>query len=192
MFAPRTSQPSREVTCATVVTFRPDSGLPDRLSQVLRHAHQMVIVDNGSGSEFTAILESAQRAGAAKLISNPENRGVAAALNQGIELALKHGCTWAMLFDQDSTALPELLHAAQRAYEGFPIPSRVAVIGADHDHPFHFKKRLCFPRESAYREMRTVITSGSLIDLSICKNIGGFREDLFIDSVDDEVLHAGA
>src|SRR5205823_9651810 len=68
----------------------------------------------------------------------------------------------------------------------FPSPNRIAVIGADHDHPFHFKKRQRFPSEGAYREMRTVITSGSLINLSIYKELGRFRDDLFIDSVDDE------
>ncbi len=33
---------------------------------------------------------------------------------------------------------------------------------------------------------RTVITSGTLMSLELFKNIGGFREDYFIDSIDHE------
>jgi rhamnosyltransferase len=179
-------RPSRNLICAIAITFRPDDGLSARLGRAGAHASQIVIVDNGSGAEFTAVLDNAQRSVTALLVSNPDNRGVAAALNQGVEFALKNEFQWALLFDQDSTALPELLRAAQNAYDEFPEPNRIAVIGADHDHPFHFKKRQRFPGDSGYREMKTVITSGSLINLSIYQKLGSFRDDLFIDSVDDE------
>ena len=99
---------------------------------------------------------------------------------------MNRGFAWALLLDQDSIVLPELLMGAQAAYREFPEPDKIAVIGADHDHPFHYKKRRRFPNAGAFREMRTVITSGSFVRLDILKQIGGFQEDLFIDSVDDE------
>ena len=180
------SEPSRELICATVVAFRPDNQLPDRLSRVVPYARQIVIVDNGSGPEFTAVLENARRSAEAMLISNPQNRGVAAALNQGVEFALSRGFEWALLLDQDSCVLPALLESAQKAYNEFSDPTQLAVIGTDYDHQFQYKKRRRYPTSGAYREVRTVITSGSLISLPVFERIGGFRDELFIDSVDDE------
>src|SRR5256885_13917499 len=180
------SEPTRETTCAVIVTFRPDQELSDRLNRVPAHARTIVIVDNGSGPDIAATIEKACQSSGAVLISNPENRGQAAALNQGVELALNRGFEWALLLDQDSIVLPELLSGAQAAYREFPKPEKLAVIGADHDHPFHYKKRRRFPNAGAYREMRTVITSGSFVQLQIFRQIGGFKAELFIDSVDDE------
>jgi rhamnosyltransferase len=180
------NEPKLSNTCAVVVTFRPDQALPDHLSRVAAHAPGIVMIDNGSGAKFTATLENARQRSGAMLISNPENRGQAAALNQGIDFALSRGFEWALLLDQDSGVLPQLLTGAQAAYREFPDPDKLAVIGADHDHPFHYKKRKRFPNAGAYREMRTVITSGSFVRLDIFRQIGGFQEDLFIDSVDDE------
>src|SRR5438105_13870382 len=110
------TKPSREVTCAIVVTFRPDRDFSERLAEITPHAHEIVIVDNGSGAEFLPILENARRVTTAVLISNGENRGQAAALNQGVEFALSRSFGWALLLDQDSRILPELLKGAQNAY----------------------------------------------------------------------------
>ena len=178
--------PDQQNTAAVIVTFRPDHQLAHRISRVAAHAREIVMIDNGSDADFTATLENARRNSGAMLISNPENRGQAAALNQGVDYAVNHGFEWALLLDQDSAVLPQLLPGAQAAYAEYPHPEKVAVIGADHDHPFHFKKRRKFPNAGAYREMRTVITSGSFVRLKILRQIGGFQEDLFIDSVDDE------
>ena len=44
----------------------------------------------------------------------------------------------------------------------------------------------CAEKGSVYRERKTLITSGTLAPLSLFQNIGLFREDYFIDSVDHE------
>src|SRR2546423_9088800 len=92
--------PDRSNTCGVVITYRPDDGLGERLNHLRAHSREIVVVDNGSGAEFTAILENARRSAEAMLISNPQNRGVAAALNQGVEVALSRGFEWALLLDQ--------------------------------------------------------------------------------------------
>jgi rhamnosyltransferase len=181
-----TTRPRREATCVIVVAFGPDVRLSERLATIALHAREIVVIDNGSGPDFSAILENARSSAEVTLISNSENRGVAAALNQGVEFALSRGFEWALLLDQDSRVLPALLDGAQKAYDEFPDPNKIAVIGADHDNPFHYKKRKRYPTAGAYREMRTVITSGSFISLPVFKQIGAFREELFIDSVDDD------
>ncbi len=124
-----------------IVTFKPDAELPARVIRIPPHASTIVVIDNGSGLQFSSTLETARQNSGASLMANPENRGQAAALNQGIEFAINHGFKWALLLDQDSIVLPELLSGAQAAYCEFPRREKIAVIGADHDHPFHFKKR---------------------------------------------------
>ena len=60
------------------------------------------------------------------------------------------------------------------------------MIGADYDGPFHFKKLQRDPTGGDYRKVPTVITSGCLVSAAAFQVNGPFREDFFIDSVDDE------
>jgi rhamnosyltransferase len=179
------SGPSRDNSCAVVVAFYPDADLAGRVRSLAPHVGTIVVVDNGSGGESKAIFENLQHVTSATLISNSENRGVAAALNQGIRRAIEQGFQWAVLFDQDSTPLPEASHAPQRAYMDFPAPERIAVIGTQEDDPSNLNKEDA-DSDGAYQEMKTVITSGSWLDLGLWQEFGGFREDFFIDGVDEE------
>jgi rhamnosyltransferase len=114
-------------------------------------------------------------------MANGENRGIGAALNQGLRRASERGFSWALTMDQDSSPLPNLVAAGRRAFEAHPQPQQLAAIGASVVDA----GELSAPA-AAYRRMTAVITSGTLQSIPIWKRLGGFREDYFIDCIDTE------
>jgi rhamnosyltransferase len=64
---------------------------------------------------------------------------------------------------------------------------RVAVIGINSLDGSLQKRLYRFsPGDALAKEVATVVTSGSLVSLQIAASLGPFREELFIDFVDDE------
>ncbi|MEN6372207.1 MAG: glycosyltransferase family 2 protein [Armatimonadota bacterium] len=174
-------------TCSVVVTFHPDPALPDRLSPITRQVDRLLIVDNGSGNSVDTIFDTLASDTRIEIIRNKENLGLAAALNQGIRWAGEHGYQWVLTMDQDSLAYDSMLSGLADAYCAAQNSRNIAVIGANYvdrstSIPFFSPTGL----EKPWNDAKTVITSGSLVSLEAVEAIGSFRDDLFIDHVDDE------
>jgi GT2 family glycosyltransferase len=93
------------------VTFNSADVLPPFLDSVSGQSFSnllLIAVDNASRDESVPILR-AWTAGRCKVIANPENRGVAAANNQGIREALDAGCTHVLLLNNDVEFGPALI-----------------------------------------------------------------------------------
>ncbi|RKT36339.1 rhamnosyltransferase [Microbacterium sp. AG1240] len=178
MTGPRT-RPS-----AVIATFRPPEALAD-LVAVLARDCDVVVVDDGSGSGSDAVYEAAEYAGA-QVVRHEENRGIAHALNIGVQRALSSGADAVFTFDQDSSPADDFIEqmsdALSRARES--ISSSVAAIvpeffadtaqsrGAD------LAPGLC--------RARKVIQSGMLVPREAWNALGALRDDYFIDLVDTE------
>jgi rhamnosyltransferase len=111
-----------------------------------------------------------------QLIQNPDNRGVATALNQAAELALDEGFDWLLTMDQDSRFGPTQGHALQQAMH--LAPPQTAAIGVES-----LKTPELVPR---FVPVAFLLQSGTLFNLPAWKALGGFAESLFIDAVDHE------
>ena len=179
--------PNPSSVAVVVVTFHPDPDFTARLAALLAQVGAIIVVDNGSCPADLPARDDPALAGRIEIIANGENRGVGAALNQGLSRAQERGFIWALTLDQDSSALPNLVAAGARAFEAYPEPERLAAIGAavagavvggspDRNHA----------PTAAYRRMTAVITSGTLQSIPAWERMGGFREDYFIDCVDTE------
>jgi len=181
----RSPEPSS--VAAVVVTFHPEPDFAAKLASLLPQVGAIVVVDNGSCPADLPARDDPSLAGRVEVIANGENRGIGAALNQGLRRAKECGFSWALTLDQDSSPLPNLVAAGGRAFEAYPEPERLAAIGAsmvgaavggspDRNHA----------PAAAYRRMTAVITSGTLQSIQAWERLGGFREDFFIDCVDTE------
>lgn len=187
------SASSRPSWCALMVTFHPG---PESVGNARRHVQEfghLIVVDNGSApSELDAIgaLDGVE------LIRLGENRGIAAALNIGAERALARGCDWVCTFDQDSTPADGFAKAMQGTLEVFP---RVSMIGSYIidpavgrpplwliPHPSGLGFRRAGSPGCDFAGITCVITSGTLTSLPVWRELGGFDESLFIDSVDTD------
>jgi GT2 family glycosyltransferase len=74
---------------------------------------RVIIVDNGSSdnSAKSFLLEFGR---AIELIQNTQNRGFAAAVNQGIERALQKGAAWVFLVNNDTLVAPDIVQELDR------------------------------------------------------------------------------
>lgn len=176
--------PQRENSCAVIITYHPDEGLSDRLRRIVGQVSVIVIIDNASTESIRHRLRDLANEYSAELVFNSCNEGISRALNQGAEWALANGYSWILTLDQDSSVEPDMMECLCQVYRNSPFQSEIAVIGSNYEG------RTRDPRESSRcsfgKETSTVISSGSLISLRAFGAIGGFRDDLFIDSVDLE------
>jgi rhamnosyltransferase len=177
---------SKADVCAVVVTYHPDSGFPDRLDRVRPQVGRVVVVDNGSSPPAREMLRNAAGPDV-ELILNDANLGVATALNQGVGRARERSFRWALTLDQDSIVEPFLVEALLEAYVAFPARDTVAVVGSNYYDEKRGKTLVPeSPAQPSCLEQTTVITSGSMIAVDAYAKVGPFRDDFFIDHVDDE------
>ncbi len=122
------------------------------------------------------------------LIANSANLGVATALNQGTCWAHQHGFRFALLLDQDSEPMDSMVETMAKIYDDFAPKDKLAVVAANSYNKESHRIAVEIPaqNEEDWIEVKQAITSGSLICLQAFRDIGPFRDDFFIDSVDFE------
>lgn len=172
-----TSDLSSSRPVAVITAFRAPADLADRALSLAAQVDRVVIVDDGSRSIGDLGLADERII----LLELPQNVGIAAALNRGIDRARELGATHIVTLDQDSAlpagyvdeaiAMLERL-TAQGASPAAVVPAHFGEFGAasttSPDHP------------------HDPIQSGQVVPLAVFDEIGGFDERLFIDAVDTE------
>ncbi len=131
------------------------------------------------------------------------NLGIASAQNLGIAKAIEDGCSHVLLLDQDSFMHPEVVRQLLEGEE-FLLKqgARVAAVGpcyldrktgasspALRSRWFSIEKVKIDPGVEKPVATDYLIASGSLIRVSVLKEVGFMRDDLFIDWVDIEWAH---
>lgn len=174
---------------ATVITaFEPGDGLTDAVGSALAQTGRVIVVDDGSRSAAAEqALERAQAQGA-QVVRHGANRGIGAALGTGID-ALRAGgggATHLLTLDQDS-ALPDGYVAALLAAEAAARSDGIAVGMIAPGEVGSMRRRSTdASRARVYEIGGEPIQSGLLIPWGVVEELGGFREDLFIDGVDSD------
>ena len=176
------SIPKPEQICAVVTTYRPPSSMRNEVNAILQQVAKVIIIDDsGECSVSLLIDEWFSEIGRVFIYHHSKNLGIACALNTGVKLAAAHGFEWVLTMDDDSLPLPRMVDRLTAGLSRIPPGLDVAVIGmewmAENDTP----KCIAMPRIS---EKRGIITSGSLLSMKAFLQIGGFREEFFIDVVD--------
>ena len=177
---------------AVIVSYHPDVQALSRLVDVLAaQTGAVVLVDNNS-PRLPALPASVQ------LIRLPQNLGVAAAQNRGLEAATRAGARFALLLDQDSvpsadmtTQLLATWHAAtaQGLRVGAVGPRIVDPLGRSEGFvSFNRGRYEAQPVDESCAWMRCdlLIASGTLLPLDVLAQVGPMAEPLFIDKVDTE------
>jgi rhamnosyltransferase len=179
---------------ALLITYNPDAAFFNSLPLFLAEFSQVLIVDNASQENIRRELGEWQTE-KLQLIINEENLGVATALNQGFAWALERGFEQVFTFDQDSYPAKEMVEKLQHAIKTDADIAVVAAVIKD----LHVQKEARFLRarnkwifEWVFCKTKTLdnisfaITAGSLYSLKAYQQIGPFREDFFIDYIDQE------
>jgi rhamnosyltransferase len=191
------------------VAFNPE--LP-RLAQQLRElagqVGEMVVVDNGSQPPLQELFARHAReypqlgAAMVRLVTLPQNEGVARGLNVGVAAAREGGAEFVLLLDHDSVPAVDMVSHMMAAHEREASRSgapRVAAMGPrvkdlrdSREYPFvrlgwlRNRHVRCGERVDEVVECDFLISSGTLVSLDAYARVGPFEEALFIDSVDRE------
>jgi rhamnosyltransferase len=173
----------RPTVWAVVTSFRPDAGLIVAVGALRGQVDHVVVVDDGSGNESSAVLADIERGGA-QVIRLSDNSGIARALNSGIRAALDGGADAVVTFDQDSVV--------QSGFVSALLATRDAahIVGRSHGPvvPQYFADVSQVHRvdDDGTLIARHAIQSGMLLDRELLAVVGLMREDFFIDLVDTE------
>lgn len=163
-----------------VVWFNPTIKEKEALQLYNKDLETVIIVDN-SAEDNSRLCEDIPNV---RYLPCLDNKGIAAALNIGCQEALRLGADWVLTMDQDSRwdqfTLPEYICEALQ-YSAF---DKVAIFSPFHDCDGHPERHR---REGRFQHMRVIMCSGNLLRLVAWQDSGGFREDFFIDNVDDEI-----
>jgi len=174
--------------CAVVVTYNPDSSFDENVRALLPQVGKLIIVDNQSAPAAHPLIAQAAASPDVEVIWNEQNLGIAGGLNKGIERALSSGqFSWVATFDQDSRAPADYFAAIFAAYSACPFRDQVGLIGANHTEWTEHDRHSSGPAERfVLREIKTAMTSGSLVKTSVFGSCGRYDESLFMDYVDHE------
>ena len=170
---------SNKCIYAGIVTFNPDlKTLNDNISSIHDQVDRIVIVDNASDN-INEISGAIEKFGSNIIFfRNNKNMGIAFALNQLMEYGFDNRYEYMLTLDQDSKCplnyvndLIPLFGVDNKVGIVAPVIKDVNVGIVGHSpNPFGY--------------VNTCITSGSIVDIKAWNKIGGYDNELFIDSVD--------
>ena len=172
-----------ESVWAIISTFRPDDDLLSAFESIAAQVSGVVVVDDASGAGSSEILSALAERGA---VVEPltENSGIAAALNRGYELALQHGASKVLSFDQDSHIEADYVQTVVAAYDAaVERGHRVGLIVPEH---FADVRQAHAELADGTLLAKNIIQSGMLVDADVLRALGPLRADFFIDLVDTE------
>ena len=109
-----------------------------------------------------------------------KNMGIAYALNVGAKKAIEEGYKWLLTLDQDSKITKENVYDMKEFLDKTKL-KKIGLISPYQDIGSTEDKK-----DVEYEDMIEVMTSGNIIDLNVYKEIGGFKDWMFIDCVDTE------
>jgi len=163
---------TREEILAVVVSFNGVATLRQTVEALRPQVGEVCVVDNGSDATSAELLDLLEGLPGVSVIRLGSNRGIGAALNVGVGRARETGRTWLLTMDQDSVVDGGMVAAYQRAVANDPgLVSLTPKVGAP-------------PSDGPTEVVASAITSGNLVRVGVCDEVGGYDESFFIDAVD--------
>lgn len=164
---------------AGIVLYNPDLNiLKENIDSIYKQVEYVVLIDNNSNN-IEEIINLSNSYKNIEIVRNKKNLGVATALNQIIKICDKREIKWVLTLDQDSVCPENIIDE----YIKYIDIEKIAIITlqiVDRNNKFEFKK------SNKFEFVDMCITSASLTNVDICKRVGLFDENLFIDYVDFE------
>jgi rhamnosyltransferase len=174
---------------AIVIAFQPDVDALRNLCVQLSQSAEVIVVDNSTIENATHPIEGTY------WYSMGGNAGIAAAQNAGIRAALTRGADILAFFDQDSAPdkqlLPSLVAALGQPPCGVAAPVCLDSRTGREYPPYKFNRwgwASPVPASSFGMPVRVdlIISSGSVVEAGVFRQVGLMEESFFIDYVDLE------
>ncbi len=172
--------------CAVIVLHFPDIGFRNRLHRIIKQVDAIVIVDNSGVDAETRDLPDEFAGQQVHFLWNDSNRGVATALNQGVQFAEQYGYQWAILFYNDTEPKERMSSVLLDLYQDCCKNDEIALVGSNYINGLGNIQVSCDDSITSWIPRKTIITSGTLLSLEVYNLIGPFRDEFFIDAVDHD------
>ena len=164
-----------------VILYNPPVGILDNIQTYLSHLDKLIVFDNSEVKQPWVKPEIEGLSSKILFIDNPSNLGIPLCLNQASLLAIELGFDWLLTMDQDSYFESDTFYKyCERLQEATALHPKLSVLTLEHGNA---EKVLS---SSPFAVVRNAITSGSIINLGVWKELGGFEKKLFIDEVDTD------
>jgi rhamnosyltransferase len=166
--------------CAVVVWYNPNK---ENVINILRYntgVYKVFVIDN-SDKNNQSVLDGLKLDNAYYHFIG-ENKGIAAALNIGFEYARKYHAKWVLTMDQDSVFEGGDFENYKKEINNYADKNRIGIFSARHNFA-NLNENVEFDR---YCEKKRVMCSGNIVSYHAYRQVGGYREDFFVDWVDFE------
>ncbi len=158
-----------------IVLYNPNiDNLKNNIKEIEEIADYIFLIDNNS-KNFDLIKKIHK--GNIIVKSNSSNLGIAKALNQILELSYEKNVDYLLTLDQDSILSKKTIEEMLKYVNNKDVAIVCPII-----NDLNRNKQAIQKEETL--EVNRCITSGSLMNLKVCKDIGFFDEKMFIDYVD--------
>lgn len=170
--------PDKAKIAGVVVLYNPEPGVINNIKSYIDQIGVLYIVDNSERTNIGFVNHFTENQ-KVEYIFNKDNLGIAAALNIGIEKATDSGYLFLLTMDQDSYfeqgALENLINCIDNQ-------ENIGIFSPFHKNRFFTNQ----PNTRGLEEVSDVMTSGNILNLSVVKKNGKFKDEYFIDYVDIE------
>lgn len=157
-----------------VIIYYPDIDLNMNIASYLNEVEALIIWDNTPKNDFKEVVTLTSN----KIIYMGVgcNVGIGYALNEAVNFAIKNGYTHLLTMDQDS-----------KFEEGNILDYKYRILQLSNSEIACYSVNYSGGGVGgSVMEVETSITSGSIYPVHIFSDIGLFRTDFFIDSIDTE------
>ena len=159
-----------------VVAYNPTDSINDCIESYINKVDKLYVVDNSSKDNSDKIKKNKK----IEYITEHKNLGIAKALNIAANKAYEEGYEWLLTMDQDSEFEGDNLQKLID-YTAKCDKKKIGLIS-----PWHKTKEHPTSPEVEVEEVVEEMTSGNIVNLSLWKKIGGWKDYFFIDNVDIE------
>ncbi len=164
---------------AAVVLYNPTDQYIDGIKTYQSAVDRLYIVDN-SEKYNRKLIDIFSAFSNVTYLDNHGNRGIAFALNRACKYARHDHFQWLLTMDQDSVIDSEAIEQMEQFICDNCEKMKLGMVSANY---FKFDNRV--RKENAGVSYPALhITSGSMMNLDIWKNLKGFEDKLFVEQVD--------
>lgn len=163
---------------ALVILYYPHEDVIKNILSFIDEVDKLYVVDNSENGNHELQKKLLTRGFNIDYIANQQNLGIATALNQGAHAALRDGFDWLLTMDQDSFFYDRFFFQCVRNFQN---DGKTAVFA-----PMYIQTLPITNQNYSWKIAEKAITSGSIVNLHVWKETGGYQDDLFIDEVDIE------
>ena len=173
---------------AGITLYNPDiNRLKENINAIYKQVDKLIFINNDSKNRTQIekmlndlIVSNKISNSLFEIIDNKKNEGVAYALNEMLDYASENGYDWFLTLDQDSVSKPELIEKYKKYISQKDVAMMTCII---KDRNFVAENKM----DDEYTYVNRCITSAALNNTKIIKELGGFDNELFIDSVDFDI-----